>query len=124
MNPNPNKCTQPTEKLWNPTEKLWNPLKDGLENKKEIPENGWENPKIPENGWLAPTAAKVKTVLTYPPCSRSAFRQKFSFVPLVLVLLCFVQLSIPAGVGAAAAAIKKGCNHATPFTCYKLFNAC
>jgi len=30
-------------------------------------------------------------------------------------LLCFVQLSIPAGVGAAAAAIKKGLQPCNPF---------
>jgi len=83
--------------------------------KKKFLKMGGKTQKIPENGWLAPTAAKVKTVLTYPPCSRSAFRQKFSFVPLVLVLLCFVQISIPCGVGAAAAINKKGLQPCNPF---------
>jgi len=40
--------------------------------KKKFLKMGGKTQKIPENGWLAPTAAKVKTVLTYPPCSRSA----------------------------------------------------
>jgi len=35
--------------------------------KKKFLKMGGKTQKIPENGWLAPTAAKVKTVLTYPP---------------------------------------------------------
>ena len=37
------------------------------ETKKKFLKMGGKTQKIPESGWLAPTAAKVKTVLTYPP---------------------------------------------------------
>ena len=35
-----------------------------------------------------------------------------------------VDVLVVLGLVLLLPSIKKGCNHATPFTCYKLFNAC